>query len=387
MKKTILVALGLCGVFAFTSCHKGEDSPAVNTVVVDNVVYETSRTIEVRITNNIAANIAINGTALAQTGTTATFEGNNVPKTGKIVVTPTDKNRLAKEIEYKYNNNEDYLVFDVVIDAATATVSQNEAESGAKEVNNDGINAEETGVKASIDFNGQSNTNAAATGDYSITVYTPAGDAAVDNLKQNDVVEEPVIGLICRPDGATFEQPITVKLVVPDSEGCDVACYYDGDVKGEEATLVQSGNNISIQVPHFSIWDVLLKVKVASVSTTSEPLKQITTDAADGEIRYTVPSGFSSNDIDHALFGKFLRKTFGAEKRDINKRITFKKVQNATAKLTGSQAVHHYTLQSGERTFSVDVYGRASVNLSMEVAEENKNDVPTHGGGSSTPTN
>ena len=366
LTKGLALVFGLGVAATFTACHNGEDAP---TKVINNVVIENQRTLVIH--SNVDATFKLG--AQTQTGKDVTFTPN---ETGTVVVTAAG--RVSKNVEFDFAGGS-YLEFEVELESMGTPVAQNVAEAGTTEVNNSGDNATETGVTVALDFatNGATNTNAAVTDAYSITVVTPTEqEGSIADLDAKKPVEEPVLALECQPSGADFgDKPVLVKLNVPGSDGYELACENDGEAA---ASFDQNGDNLTIGLSHFSLWDIILKASVESVDVTKE-VQTITGDASKGALSYEINYGYEDDGAE-AFIKKYLKKMFGVAKRTIKKTVNFKKVEG-TATLKVSQTVKTYNFKSKEKTFTVKVYTNIEQTLSIETAEENAGEVKTHDGG------
>lgn len=378
MKKNVLkialFAFGLCSATALTSCHNGED------VDIVEVAHQQARTLVVH--TNAAATVNVNGetkttkAVVGGTGFEAPFD--NPAKTGKIVVTPTALNRQTKTLNYDFKEDGSYLYFDVMLEAAGVGVPQATAEAApAGTVNNStgSDNATETGVDASIDFNGATNTNASATGDYSITVFEPSNSTTdAEDMTQGQSFEEAPLAISCTPSGANFSSPIKVTLDIPGSNGLDIN-VVNGD---ETANVTRDGNKVIADIPHFSLWDIIIKTKVVKIETQVEKIAEENVSAKKGFYSYNMKFGYDCEQADNSvLIRKLCRSLFGANSRTVKSRLTWAPTEG-TATVTVNQTVYNYTLKSGDVTFLVTAYGKVASSVVVNPAEE----TPTHGGGS-----
>lgn len=378
MKKNVLkialFAFGLCSATALTSCHNGED------VDIVEVAHQEARTLVVH--TNAAATVNVNGetkttkAVVGGTGFEAPFD--NPAKTGKIVVTPTALNRQTKTLNYDFKEDGSYLYFDVMLEAAGVGVPQATAEAApAGTVNNStgSDNATETGVDASIDFNGATNTNSSATGDYSITVLEPSNSTTdAEDMTQGQSYEEAPLAIACTPDGATFSSPIKVTLDIPGSEGYDVK-VVNGD---ETANITRDGNKVIADIPHFSTWEIILNVMLESVETQVNKIAEENVNAKNGSYKYNMGYGYECDTQQvGGVVNLLCRKLFGAKGKTVSRRLTWAPTEG-TATVTINQTVKKYTYKSGTRKFVVTVYGKVSSSVVVNPAEE----TTTHGGGS-----
>jgi hypothetical protein len=375
MKKNVLkialFAFGLCSATALTSCHNGED------VDIVEVAQLEARTLQVH--TNVAATVVVNGeskttTALiGGTGFEASFA--NPAATGTITVSASG--RQGKTVSYDFKDGA-LLYYDLMLESAGVGVPQATAEAApAGTVNNStgSDNATETGVDASIDFNGATNTNSSATGDYSITVFDPStASTNAEDLAQGQTYEETPLAISCTPSGATFSNPIKVSLDIPGSADFAVK-VVNGD---EEATVNQTGNVVVADIPHFSVWNVVLSVTLESIDTQVNKIVDTTVDAKSGKYGFKFDYGYSCDQASNStLIKNLLKAMFGSKQKKVNKNITWTPTEGS-ATVTVNQEVKTYKFVSGNKVFYVTTYGKITSSVVVNPAEE----TPTHGGGS-----
>lgn len=375
MKKNVLkialFAFGLCSATALTSCHNGED------VDIVEVAQLEARTLQIH--TNVAATVNVNGeskttTALiGGTGFEASFA--NPAATGTITVSASG--RQGKTVSYDFKDGA-LLYYDLMLESAGVGVPQATAEAApAGTVNNStgSDNATETGVDASIDFNGATNTNSSATGDYSITVFDPSTTSTnAEDLAQGQTYLEAPLAISCTPSGATFSNPIKVSLDIPGSADFAVK-VVNGD---EEATVNQTGDVVVADIPHFSIWNIVLSVKLESIDTQVNKIVDTTVDAKSGKYGFKFDYGYSCDQASNStLIKNLLKAMFGSKKKKVNKNITWTSTEGS-ATVTVNQEVKTYKFVSGNKVFYVTTYGKITSSVVVNPAEE----TTTHGGGS-----
>lgn len=391
-KSAALLTIGLVVANGFTSCAIHDNKGDEETVVIENVVLEVSR--DLVITTNVNAQVTVGSET--QTGTELTFSNVNA----KGTITLKADGRQDKEVAYDFGTD-NALALDITLDALPLTVDQDKAESGEVVVTNSEENVEDTNVDISIDFNGATNTNDAVSDQpYSINVIIPEADEdeptieeieeeyaqnAEEQGEENAEVEleHAPLALDCQPSGAHFDTPITLNFELEQSEGLELAVVHDET--GEEAVVSRDGDNVSVQVDHFSIWTIILKAIVTDIEETVET-QTIQASGETGVIKYTVKSGYErgKNIKAKSIIDQFLLKVFNSKVKNVSKRVTFKPVNDATATLQVSQVVKTYTFKCGNNTFTAKVYGKATTSLTLEVPVSESENVPTHSGGAVT---
>ena len=390
--KKLFRNLAFCALVAstFTACHSdGNDEvygepeivPQPTQLDLKDAITKTNTLV---VTSNVNATFKFAGKTL--TGTEATFE--NAPTTGVLKVSATGK--LPVTMNVSFANDENYKEFEVTLVSQAPSVTADDAENNGVSVTNGDANAQENdGVTASFNVAGNPNTDPATAGqDYSITVFTPTEvDKDAESLTADAPIAEPVLSLDCQPDGAQFANPINVKVTVPGASGYEIGCIGEND---EVPVYAQTGNELNVQLSHFSVWDIVLKATVDNVTTETISLEDVDGDASTGSLTYKFYYGFET-ETTHGLIQKYLKKVFGIAKKESSKRVTFPAVANGTAKLKLSQQVKTYTIKSGNTTFTAKVYGKVTVNsLTVDVPEGEQptispaeETVVNHSGGSS----
>lgn len=367
MKKILSLAavfsLGLGMAMSLTACCHSDDDNGTKVVVIN----PTSPINTLIVKANVPATFTLsNGTT--KTGTEVTFN----PTTDGTVTISAD-GRLSKTIKYSFKETE-YEEYSVVLEPKSKEVSQAAAEAGTESVNNDGANKEETGIAAEFLLNGLKNINTAVKNPYSITVYTPATvETDIEEVEKKEVeIEEPVVAIDCKPDGAQFESPIIVNLNVPGSKDLEITASYEGT--DEEPKMDRNGDNIALHITHFSTWEISLKATASKVSETEREFV-FSGDASKGTIDYNFDFGYESN-INNAFIHKYLNKVVNVKKSSIKMTKSFEKVKG-TATLKLKQKVINYSFKSGNTTFTATDYGDITSELSVETDQ----DIKLHGGG------
>lgn len=366
MKKILSLAAVLGGLvlaMSLTACHSDDDN---GTKVI--VINPTSPINTLVIKANVSAKFTLsNGTA--KTGTEVTF---NPTKDGTVTITADG--RVSKTIKYSFKDTE-YQEFNVVLEEMSPEVSQAAAEAGTQTVSNEGRNRIETGVEAQLAFNGQKNKNTTVKSPYSITIYTPTTvETDIEEVDKKEVeIEEPVVAIDCQPTGATFTDPITVRLNVPGSKDLEITASYEG-TEEEPKSLVRDGDIITLGIDHFSTWEISLKATASKVSETEREIT-FSGDASKGSIDYNFDFGYDTN-INNAFIHKYLNKVVNIKKTNVKKTMDFEKVKG-TVTLKLKQKVINYSFKSGETTFTATDFGDITHELSVETDE----DIKVHTGG------
>jgi hypothetical protein len=416
-KCAALVACGISVATSFTSCRLSDNPSETTTVVIDNVDTEVSR--ELTLSSNVPATFVLNETT--KTGTEVTFT--DVPSSGVLKVSA--EGREDKYVSFEFTGD-NVLSLKVNLEAmSTNTLSQAEVKAAISDgkivvLTNEGPNAEDTGIDASILFGDGFNLNASVSGDYSISIVTTAPDTGVieqaiknsgvevtevgsenasDNVadypeaKQPEVVFAP-FAVECEPAGAEFSNPINIVFDAPESDGLDLSVVFDdGKGKTEDIPFVVSkdGEQIIFDVNHFSGYNINLKAKLVKATTRYENLNPESVDLLNGRVTYTRTVGYNVQDVkknnkawstwkSSKMLTQWLTDCLGATKYSYTTNFRFKPVSGATVGISLRQKICDYYFRSGTATFKVTKYGAVVRKLKMEVPSSAADEV--HSGGS-----
>ena len=360
MKKNVLkfasLALGLCVATALTSCHSGEDYEAAETQpVVIPVISGNS----LQIFTSAPASVKVGTAAAVNSTADAPAEFTSVAETGTITITPADATKYdAKTINYNMNGKE-LVVLNVELVAKVVSVSQTAAESGTTEVNNDGANADESGVGVSFDFgaNNTTNTDASVTDNYSISVYTPESTIDGDAVAAGKNYSESPLALECKPDGANYNLKF--------KNGTEVLTPTWSD-----------SDKLSVEIPHFSVWEAILDLACANMKVSEKVYTQ-TVDAQLGQVAFEeVLFGYETAETS-VIANKILKKLFGTPVKKVKKTAKWNSV-DGEATVTLTQTVKDYEFNAG-KTIKVTIYGKVVTKVVVETSDEEV--INKHGGG------
>ena len=88
----------------------------------------------------------------------------------------------------------------------------------------------------------------------------------VENDKPHDVLVA-----VCEPDGARFDEPVTISVAAQNAEGLSFECTNDKE--GDPAESISVGQNtLSAKVDHFSNWTFSLMARVIKIEEQEEVL-------------------------------------------------------------------------------------------------------------------
>ena len=339
------------------------------TTVVNNVVQLDLRTLFVH--TNVSARVEGVNFNFSMTGTDVEIA--NAPATGSIKISAAG--RRTKTINFDFKDGA-VLYYDVELVSGGLVYSQADVEyNGATVTNGDGNKDDNDGVEASFSLNGE--TNNGATGDYSITVFTPSDDTNGEDVTFGQNLAVPLLAIDCKPDGAAFSNPIDVYLNIPGCAGYDIAVKNGNEM----ATTIQDGDRIIAKVPHFSIWDIILNLACSEVVSSTYTYDDVKVNAKNGSASISVVYGYETDasTAKSVIAKKLLKKMFGTPKRALTKSVKWNAVEGeATIKAT--QNVKTYTFISAQKTIRVTVYGKITTSISIETTTPE--DVINEGGGS-----
>ena len=146
----------------------------------------------------------------------------------------------------------------------------------------------------------------------------------------------------------------------------------------EEAAITQTGDLVEANIPHFSIWEIVLNVKLESIDTQVNKIVDTTVNAKSGKYGFKFDYGYSCDQASNStLIKNLLKAMFGSKKKKVNKNITWTSTEGS-ATVTVNQEVKTYKFVSGNKVFYVTTYGKITSSVVVNPAEE----TTTHGGGS-----
>jgi len=246
------------------------------------------------------------------------------------------------------------------------------AQSSAKgnTVSNDAANQKATGSDAAIEVPSDVNVSGNTTDAFSVTACPPAPEvSAVEDIAVNKVEESGVLSLSCTPDGATFSKPVTLKATIPGASGLALSVPGASNVK-------QSGNEISFEVDHFSVWDIVLQATVQSITEGTQQIASLSMLVNNGENSFTFNKNIgiecnSSNELVQA----FLASEFGNSSSKQPTTGKFMVDGSGSATIVVNQAYKDISFRSGTVTFTVRVWGECGSTITTT------SDTSKHSGG------
>ena len=392
-----VLAVALSATFA--SCHRDESGsePMVTDVLVNDAPVVFSKTLVVK--SNVAATFAYGGVTKG-TATEATFENANAK--GTLVVTPDAKaaqeGYLPQTIDVSFGEEDwkqvNVQLYKLSANAAFQTPGEElRVENDLENQKDNELEDENTGLDGNVKAVLVVPADAGNTGNtaepYSITVFKPHTDED-KNVLANSTIEDAVLALDCRPDGARFTNPVKVNLYIPGSENLNLR-VVNRQNRSERINLTRGEeNSLTVELTHFSIYDIMMLAKVISINRSDSVIYDNSFEVSAGrqQFYYDRQVGYVADNSAKSLIGQFLDNTFGVPMfLQENVPYTFNATVAGTAHVTLSQRVTSYEFESRREDdpnkftrFSVVVYG--AVKSKVELTHPATSDTEIHSGGS-----
>ena len=367
-KNFFVLAVGALVAVSMTSCHSKHEAapaPAVKVTSVD-IATTTPKTLIVTVSENLplGATLKYNGaTATSVSGKVYTFEnvadGKNVVLTGGSVIDQNVKVDFAGKTL-------------VAIDLTVRTLNAGVTISGGSDAS-----TSDTYLSA------QSNVTIPAALTYALnskqlalTLYSKA--APLQKVVEGKTYAPASLSLDCKPEGATFNPAVEVVTDLPGAENTDVFVQNAAGTEKPECTF--SGTKLTAKMPHFSVWYIIMNVKVAKVTASTEDLSTGSLISGRNKMSYAEKAGFETRET--GIIKTTISSLFGSELKSSNKSIEYDMTGTGTYRVY--QDVQVVEMQSGQRTFSFKLYGAIHMDVTSDPAqtEPTKPVVPTHSGGS-----
>ena len=368
-KNFFVLAVGALVAVSMTSCHSKHEAapaPAVKVTSVD-IATTTPKTLIVTVSENLplGATLKYNGaTATSVSGKVYTFEnvadGKNVVLTGGSVIDQNVKVDFAGKTL-------------VAIDLTVKTLN-----AGVTIVGGSDASASDTYLSAqsNVTIPAAALTPALINQKLALTLYSKS--APLQKVVEGKTYAPASLSLDCKPDGATFNPAVEVVTDLPGAENTDVFVQNAAGTEKPECTF--SGTKLTAKMPHFSVWDIIMNVKVAKVTASTEDLSTGSLISGRNKISYAEKAGFETRET--GIIKTTISSLFGSELKSSNKSIEYDMTGTGTYRVY--QDVQVVEMQSGQRTFSFKLYGAIHMDVTSDPAqtEPTKPVVPTHSGGS-----
>lgn len=366
-KNFFVLAASAIVALSLSSCHNNNDGEATKETVVD-IVSSTPKTLKVALDSPLPAGAklqynGVNGTHVG--GNVYVFE--NVADGGLLkIVNGGGTNLIEQTVRVNFDGR---TLASVDLTVVTKNAGTPITAAGANANDNiDNVTSNVTLPASEVTAN-----PSLAGDDLALTLFSEP--EPVGALVQNKTYEPAPYSLDCEPDNTTFENPLSVVTQLPGAENCEfVVKHEDGTI----ATSTFAGTTLTAEIPHFSVWDIIMVVRVISISDDTEEIYSGSLRAGDNHIPYYVKAGFSTSETAPVIIRTFA-SLFGGKLVSTEVNIDYNVSAPGTFRIY--QDVKNYVLRSGTREFSVKVYG--APHMVVETSEEaDAPVVPTHNGGS-----
>lgn len=367
-KNFFVLAVGALVAVSMTSCHNKHEAapaPAVKVTSVD-IATTTPKTLIVTVSENLplGATLKYNGaTATSVSGKVYTFEnvadGKNVVLTGGGVIDQNLKVDFAGKTL-------------VAIDLTVKTLN-----AGVTIVGGSDASTSDTYQSAKSDVTiPAALTPALNNQKLALTLFSKS--APLQKVVEGKTYSPAPLSLDCKPDGATFNPAVEVVTELPGAENADVFVQNAAGTEKPECTF--SGTKLTAKMPHFSVWDIIMNVKVTKVTNTTEDLSNGSLVSGRNKVAYAEKAGFETRET--GIIKTTISSLFGSELKSNNKSIEYDMTGTGTYRVY--QDVQVVEMQSGQRAFSFKLYGAIHMDVTSDPAqtEPTKPVVPTHSGGS-----
>jgi hypothetical protein len=357
MKKIAFLMCAAAVLGTMSSCS----SDSEETAQIIQSVGEETRTLVVNA--NTPSNITFDGKTVANV-TTATFE--NVAQKGILKVVPLSNDYYAQNESLVDFTDKKTIALDIVMaKKPTIEVSQADMLNG-QVVFNDQENQEVMGAKASIAVPYNTVISGNTWSPFSITTFMPIDDVVDNVTRANGQYEVTVLTLRCAADGAEFSIPVDVMLEIENSDGFDLE-IVSADGKERYAMTEIGGDRRLMKLPHFSDWNVVMKVTEETKITRSDPdpNPEVTTvtvpvKAGANTISYQVKSGaLWKSGTKSTLVTNYLKKNYGTY-AVTTKKYSYTATAAGTVTLTVSQSWEDKSLTSGKAKFVARIYNKTA---------------------------
>ena len=196
----------------------------------------------------------------------------------------------------------------------------------------------------------------------------------VEDATKSEPLEATAIQAICEPTGAKFQNPVTIGIKVPESDGIEFTA-----VNGEDkaSNCKTEGDVLKMDVSHFSAWDILLVAKIENFQIKeSVTIGKQNVKKGENEISYKSTYGWSTK-ATNALVRSYLVSQLGSSKsRTVVVKAKYESTGEGVATYRVISKTAEFDVKSGRRTFHV------VANIGSELKIDNVTAIqPGHSGG------
>ena len=370
-----------------TSCSAVDYCPYKQQVVITNVAAEKYSIVA---SSNEAAtftlNVASDATQQADKKG-ATFK-NIDPSNTTVEVTATLVNATGfvtatqkATVKLSSANTSASIAFSFT-KKSTDTQSQADVAASATDVT---VTSDQSNIDASLTIPGGTTATGGTTDDFSVTAYetTPEVVAEEDVEVGQPIAtdDSKIMVLDCTPDGATFDQPLTLKVNVGKELTGETIKMKNG--ADEVSGVVDNKGDVDFTVTHFSAWNVLFAPIVDSKTKGSVTLESKTISVVEGDNVYSYNKNIGVDFSCTGLMEIFINTLFGEATTKISTNYEFTCSSAGQVNLTIQQSYIDYVFKYGNKRFSARVWGAPVGNVEVISGGDEPTPVdPGHSGGS-----
>ena len=352
------VAIAVLGVLCVSCFHENPKAPTAT----NGVIPEGSYTL--KLASDIEATFTLGGQS--QTGKVVTFKTSS--KT--VTVTVSAPGYIDQTVNVTFSDDQKVTsVLAKLVKPSTTKVAQ--AAAKGTTVSNDATNQSEV-VPVSITVPAAVTITGNTTDPFSVTAVPAAPevfDPEVVASNVGSVINQTALTLVCEPDGAVFDTPVTLSATIPGSAGLAF------NVLGATNVNVSAANVVSFDVTHFSEWWIDLQVTPTSVTEGSEQIHSSSLLVSSGQhsVSFQKNIGYQTSATNN-LIVDFLDNTFGKYEKATSE-VDFSVDGSGSATVIVRQAYKDFTFTCGTQTFTVRVWGECTPTITTTI------DTSSHSGG------
>lgn len=355
------VAIAVAGVLV--SCSKSDDSVSAPKIT-SNVVLEDFDAYVLEASSNVSATFTVGNES--KTGTEVEF----ITPDKSITVPVKADGYLDQTAEVNFSDLMRVTwIYVEMFKPSTNLVAQEDAKG--KTIGNDEANEKATGAKVELEVPADLNISGNTTDPFSVTAFKPAPKTIpLESLKVNQKLKASILGLLCKPDGATFDKPLTLSVTMDDLKDLDIEVPDASDVK-------LNGNTLSFQVSHFSIYDILMNGTIESLTKGEKEVYNNTVLINKGEnkVDVSINVGYESDSKIEEV-QQYLTYLFGTPLKKLSKNVVFTADGFGSANIVIRQAYYDVTFSYGNIKASARIWAEPACTVTTSA------NTSIHSGGS-----
>jgi len=370
-----------------TSCSAVDYCPYKQQVVVTNVAAEKYSIVA---SSNEAATFTVNvASSVTEKADKkgATFK-NIDPANKTVLVTATLVNSTGfvtgtqtATVKLSSANTSASIAF-TFTKKSTDTQSQATVAGSATPVT---VSSNQSNINASLTIPGGTTATGGTAEDYSVTAYeTNPTVVAEEDVQEGQPIateDSKIMVLECTPDGASFDQPLTLKVNVGKELTGETMKIKNGNE--EVSGVVDSNGDVDFTVTHFSAWNVLFAPIVESKTKGSISLESKTINVVEGNNVFSYQKNVGVEYSCTGLMAIFINTLFGETTTKIATDYVFTCSANGQVNITLQQQYIDYVFKYGNKRFSARVWGAPVGNVEVIPGGDEPTPVdPGHSGGS-----